>query len=83
MKKILTILALFVIVSAEDVEKLAKKLSIYPGAKASVQWKRIFKSEKRLEKYKLGDLSMDERKVFEKYLVDHAADSEQPIVPGL
>lgn len=83
MKIVIVIISLSMMLFAEDVSELAKELSLYAGSKASIQWKRIFKSEKRLVKYKLGSLTMDERKTLEKYLVNHAADSEQPIVPGL
>lgn len=83
MKIVLLIISLSIILLAKDVSELARELSLYPGSKASIQWKRIFKSEKRLIKYKLIHLSPEVRNQLEEYLIDHAADSEQPIVPGL
>lgn len=64
-------------------EGIAKKYKLYAGTKASVQWKRIFSSQRRLHKYNLDTLSQNELNSLEQYLISHAADSEQPIVPGL
>lgn len=68
---------------AEDISKLAKELNLYAGTKASIQWERIFSSERRLKKYSINDLSQTKKYKLKKYLVNHAADSEKPIVPGL
>ncbi|WP_373072313.1 hypothetical protein [Sulfurimonas sp.] len=70
--------------SAEsDTADLAKKLNLYAGTKASIQWERIFSSERRLKRYKLDNL--DEVKLIQlkNYLIKHSADSKQPVVPGL
>lgn len=69
--------------NAKEIPKLASKLGLYGGMKASVQWERIFSSEKRMKKYKLDTLSQDIQEALKIYLIEHAADSEQPIVPGL
>ena len=62
---------------------LAKELKLYAGTKAGVQWKRIFSSKRRMKKHELDTLNETTRKKLKNYLVAHAADSEQPIVPGL
>lgn len=62
---------------------LAKELNLYAGTKASIQWERVFSSQRRLAKYKLDQLSQTTRDSLKTYLIKHAADSEQPIVPGL
>ena len=69
--------------SAQAIPKLASDLGLYGGMKASIQWERIFSSQKRLKKYNLDTLQNDVQKALKNYLIQHAADSEQPIVPGL
>jgi len=79
-----TILSLlFSNLNAQETQNLAKELNLFAGTKASVQWKRVFSSQRRMEKYRLDLLSKEQRDSLEKYLINHAADSEQPIVPGL
>ena len=87
-EKIIILFTLFVMFSTnifadEEVSYLAKELNLYAGTKASIQWERIFSSERRLKRYKLDKL--DEKKLLKlrNYLIRHAADSKQPIVPGL
>lgn len=67
----------------EDVSKLAQRLNLYAGTKASIQWKRIFTSPRHMKRYKIDSLSIQERTQLMHYLILHAADSDQPIVPGL
>jgi len=75
---------LFQYLSANDeIAQIAKKLNLYGGQKATIQWQRIFSSPRHLKRYKLNTLSISTRLELKKYLVDHSADSEQPIVPGL
>jgi len=68
-----------------DVEmvKLTKELDIYAGSKAIVQWERVFASQRHLKRYKLEKFSKEKREELKLYLIKHAADSQQPIVPGL
>ena len=66
-----------------DAKNIATKFNLYAGTKAIIQWERIFSSQRRLEKYKLNQLSIEEKAQLKLYLIEHAADSEQPIVPGL
>ena len=87
MKKVTLLLFLFIFVKsslfAEDVSLLAKEYNLQAGTKAIVQWKRIFSSERHLKRYKLLELDQKTREALQVYLIKHAADSEQPIVPGL
>ena len=67
----------------QDIPKLAQELHLYGGQKAIVQWERLFSSPRRLKKYKLDTLPVSIRIELKNYLILHAADSEQPIIPGL
>jgi len=82
---ILTLLVSFTCIFAQDEEMqaLSKNLNLYPGSKATIQWERVFSSERHLKKYKLDTLTLQTRNKLKKYLIKHAADSDQPIVPGL
>lgn len=62
---------------------LAKKLNLYGGQKAVIQWERVFSSPRHLKRYKLDTLDAAQREKLKAYLIEHAADSDQPIVPGL
>jgi len=67
----------------KDISLVAKELGLHAGTKASIQWERIFSSQRRIKKYSLDKLSSETVKRLKSYLIKHAADSEQPIVPGL
>jgi hypothetical protein len=87
MKKLFLILfSHFVIVisaQAQTVSDLAKELNLQAGSKASIQWERVFSSPRHIKRYKLQHLSSLQLLRLKTYLIKHAADSEQPIVPGL
>ncbi len=88
MKHILLCLVLSTLISAQAIEtkqiiKLAKIYKLYAGSKASVQWERIFSSPRHLKRYKLYTLDSEHLVKLKTYLINHAADSAQPIVPGL
>ena len=68
---------------AQSVSDLAKELNLQAGSKASIQWERVFSSKRHMKRYKLEKLSTTELQKLRTYLIMHAADSEQPIVPGL
>jgi len=68
---------------ATNIINLAQDLHLYPGTKAIVQWKRVFSSKRHLNRYKLTNLSQETRDKLKNYLIKHAIDSKQPIVPGL
>jgi len=44
---------------------------------------RVFSSKRRLKKYGLDGLEYDKLVELKHYLIEHAADSKQPVVPGL
>jgi len=69
--------------SDESIEKICKELNLVPASKAIVQWKRVFSSDKRMKRYRIDQLSPEVKKSLETYLIEHAADSSQPMVPGL
>ncbi|MEA1983843.1 MAG: hypothetical protein U9N39_09890 [Campylobacterota bacterium] len=87
MKWLATILILslsaFSSLEAQSIKTLAKELNLQAGSKATVQWERIFSSQRHLKKYKLDSIPIEIRQQLKIYLIKHAADSEQPIVPGL
>jgi len=85
-KSLKIIFSLLIIVNtayALDVVQLAKELNLQAGTKASIQWRRVFSSPRHMKRYKIDHLDEKTRASLEKYLVQHAADSDQPIVPGL
>lgn len=53
---------------------------IRPVDKARIQWERFFLRDVHLPKLDLND---DARQAILTFLYDHAADSDQPMVPGL
>ena len=73
----------FTNINASSKSQLAKELKLYAGTKATIQWKRVFSSPRHLKRYHLNDLDDETKKRLKTYLIHHAADSDQPIVPGL
>jgi len=71
------------LLASNEISYLAKNLDLYAGTKASIQWERIFSSERRLKRYKLDKLDNTRLNELKSYLIKHAADSKQPVVPGL
>jgi len=63
-------------------KEIATKLSLNPGAKAMMQWERVFKSKRKMKKYKIDTLKEDERKILKEYLISHSADSDKPQFAG-
>ncbi len=80
---IVSILFTVTTIYADNISQLAQKLNLQPGTKASIQWKRVFSSPRHMKKYQVDSLSFETRIQLENYLIKHAADSDQPIVPGL
>jgi isocitrate dehydrogenase len=72
-----------IVAEEQDVRLLAEKLHLYGGQKATVQWERVFSSQRHLKRYKLDKLPLQTRMKLKHYLIEHAADSDQPVVPGL
>lgn len=55
-----------------------------PVKYASSQWKRFFSRDKHKRKKDISEeVSPEEIKIIEKYLTNHAADSDLPIAAGL
>ena len=77
------ILALTFVVSAlADGKATAKKLGLEPSGKASKQWERVFGTPEKIKEIGADKLAMVELNELKKYLIDHAADSDHPSVPG-
>ncbi len=60
MKFFSIIVMLFVLpylLNAKEISLLVKELNLYPGTKASIQWERIFSTERRQKKYGIYHLS--------------------------
>ncbi|NPA60013.1 MAG: hypothetical protein GXO30_06070 [Epsilonproteobacteria bacterium] len=68
--------------NGSDVAKLAKSLNLSAGTKAIIQWERVFKSKRKMKKYKINTLSLNEQNKLKDYLVEHAIDSDKPMVAG-
>ncbi len=88
LKKVILLSVLFICtVNAsawqQEAAQLAQQLQLVPGTKASIQWKRIFNSAPRRKRYGLDTLSQEQLQQLRRYLIEHAADSPKPIVPGL
>ena len=86
MVKILMLFFLFTSISFANSDAIAdvcNELKLVPASKAIVQWERVFSSEKRKSKYGIDQLSPETQVVLKAYLIKHAADSSQPMVPGL
>lgn len=67
----------------DSISKVCKELKIVPASKAIVQWERVFSSDKRKQRYRIDQLSPAVQELLKDYLIQHAADSSQPMVPGL
>ncbi len=85
MKIIIIFILLFTFVEANinAPSKLAQKLNLFAGTKAAIQWERVFSSKKRMDRYNISKLPKEAQNQLKTYLINHAADSDQPIVPGL
>ncbi|WP_345993562.1 hypothetical protein [Sulfurimonas sp. HSL-1716] len=69
--------------SADSVEQLAADMNLLAGTKATTQWQRIFSSYKKQLQYGINNLNEIEKMRLKEYLIKHAADSDQPVIPGL
>lgn len=85
MKKLIAIIALLFTVNllAADGKALAKQYGLSASSKASKQWTRVFKKEKKMKKLGIEKLSADEKAALKEYLVNHAADSDTPEAAGI
>ncbi len=62
--------------------ELASNLHINPSTKAQIQWKKVFKKPHKMKKYGIDTLSPLQQQSLLDYLIQHAADSDEPMVPG-
>jgi len=67
---------------AKTPQELVKELSLNPAKKAAMQWERIFKSKRKMKRYKIYKISDKEKKILKEYLIEHAADSDKPQFAG-
>jgi len=82
-KSFLILILFITYLNSTEIERVAKDLHLYGGEKATVQWRRIFSSQRHLKRYNLDKIPLELRQQLEAYLIEHAADSDKPIVPGL
>ena len=64
-------------------QQIAKNKHLIPASKAGIQWERVFKSQRKLERYKIDMLSKEQKIQLKEYLINHAIDSDQPTVAGV
>ncbi len=79
---LISLLLVFESMFALTPKQLAQKLSLSPASKAMKQWERVFKSERKMKRYKIDSLSNKEKKILKEYLINHAADSDTPEFAG-
>lgn len=63
-------------------KELAKKLHLNATSKAIMQWERVFTCKRKIKRYKIDTLTLQEQKALKQYLVEHAIDSDHPTVAG-
>jgi hypothetical protein len=86
MKLITGIIGLVLSVSlayAASGKELAQGLGLSAGSKAIAQWEKVFEKAKKMEKLGIDKLSDADKETLKKYLIGHAADSDQPEAAGL
>ena len=70
-------------VDSDSIAEVSNELKLIPASKAIVQWERVFSSESRKKRFNIDQLSPEVQGLLKEYLINHAADSSQPMVPGL
>ena len=78
----ITITLTFAISAMADGKSTAKQLGLEASGKASKQWERVFGNPDKIKEIGADKLAMVELNELKKYLIDHAADSDHPSVPG-
>jgi hypothetical protein len=78
MKKIVLaiVLLLSVNIFAADGASLASQLGLDAGTKVTKQWKRIFKSARKMKKRGIDKLSSADQATLKEYLINNAGDSD-------
>ena len=87
-KRVFLLVVLFsisVVYGSNETEgaQLAQQLGLDAASKAMIQWERVFKSERKMKRYKINTLSINKQKLLKRYLIDHAIDSDHPTVAGV
>jgi len=84
-KKIILLLLLSTFANANNIKsiELAKSLNLSAGSKAIVQWERVFKSERKMKRYKIDTLTLQQKNALKEYLIEHAIDSDKPTIAGI
>ena len=80
---LVTALHLYADSSTLPPQQIAKQLHLIPASKAMMQWERVFKSKRKLKRYKIDTLNEEQQMQLKEYLIDHAIDSDQPTVAGV
>jgi hypothetical protein len=85
MKKFFVIFLLLLTVNsfAQSGKEIAKGLGLAAADKASRQWERIFKKDRKMKKYGIDKLSDADKAALKEYLISHAADSDMPEAAGM
>ena len=85
MRKLIAIFSILFAISAfgADGKALAKQLGLSASSKASAQWKRVFKKDRKMAKYGIDKLSDGDKSALKAYLINHAADSDTPEAAGM
>jgi hypothetical protein len=81
--KLFLLLFITVTLSFADGKDLAKSLGLNPSSKAIKQWERVFEKEDKMAKLGIDKLSGSDKEALKKYLIKHAADSDQPAAAGI
>ncbi|MGE4418663.1 MAG: hypothetical protein AB7D38_02370 [Sulfurimonas sp.] len=81
--KLFLLLFITVTLSFADGKDLAKSLGLNPSSKAIKQWERVFEKEDKMVKLGIDKLSGSDKEALKKYLIKHAADSDQPAAAGI
>lgn len=61
---------------------LAKELKLDAASKAIIQWERVFRSQHKKKRYHIDTLSTEDQQILKEYLIDHAIDSDHPMIAG-
>ncbi|MEO1954388.1 MAG: hypothetical protein ABGW74_06765 [Campylobacterales bacterium] len=82
MKNLFYLFIFFTSLNAVDIEMVVSELNLSAGSKAAIQWKRVFRSERKMKRYKIDTLDDNTKVKLQEYLINHAIDSDQPTVAG-
>jgi len=76
----LSVAASLALASGKDI---AVNLGLNASSKAIKQWEKVFKKDRKMKKLGIDTLSDSDKNVLKKYLIKHAADSDQPEAAGM